>query len=38
MGLILQDASRTLADLDADAAVQSVLTALERETGARLRG
>lgn len=38
MGLILQDASRTLADVDADAAVQSVLTALERETGARLRG
>ncbi len=38
MGLILQDASRTLADVDADSAVQSVLTALERETGARLRG
>ncbi len=38
MGLILQDASRTLADVDADAAVLSVLTALERETGARLRG
>jgi phenylalanyl-tRNA synthetase beta chain len=38
MGLILQEASRTLADVDADFAVQSVLTALERETGARLRG
>jgi phenylalanyl-tRNA synthetase beta chain len=38
MGLILQDASRTLADVDADAAVQSVLTALERDTGAKLRG
>jgi phenylalanyl-tRNA synthetase beta chain len=38
MGLILQEASRTLADVDADSAVQSVLAALERETGARLRG
>ncbi len=38
MGLILQEASRTLADVDADFAVQSVLEALERETGARLRG
>ena len=38
MGLILQEASRTLADVDADSAVQSVLGALERETGARLRG
>ena len=38
MGLILQDASRTLADVDADSAVQSVLNALERETGAKLRG
>ena len=38
MGLILQEASRTLADVDADSAVQSVVAALERETGARLRG
>ncbi len=38
MGLILQEASRTLADVDADSAVQSVLAALEGKTGARLRG
>ncbi|MBK7145790.1 MAG: phenylalanine--tRNA ligase subunit beta [Xanthomonadales bacterium] len=38
MGLILQEASRTLADVDADSAVQSVLAALEQKTGAKLRG
>ena len=38
MGLILQDASRTLADVDADSAIQAVLGALELEVGARLRG
>jgi phenylalanyl-tRNA synthetase beta chain len=38
MGLILQDRSRTLTDLDADQAVASALAALDRDCGARLRG
>jgi phenylalanyl-tRNA synthetase beta chain len=38
MGLILQDASRTLTDLDADNAVAAAIAALERECGAKLRG
>jgi phenylalanyl-tRNA synthetase beta chain len=38
MGLILQDASRTLTDLDADQAVAAALAALDRECGAKLRG
>ncbi|WP_334131402.1 phenylalanine--tRNA ligase subunit beta [Silanimonas lenta] len=37
MGLILQDVSRTLTDLDVDRAVQAALAALERDCGARLR-
>jgi phenylalanyl-tRNA synthetase beta chain len=37
MGLILQDVSRTLTDLDAEQAVQAALAALERDCGARLR-
>ena len=37
MGLILQDVSRTLTDLDVDQAVQAALAALERDCGARLR-
>jgi phenylalanyl-tRNA synthetase beta chain len=38
IGLILQDASRTLTDLDADNAVKAALAALERDCSARLRG
>ncbi|GIX24968.1 MAG: phenylalanine--tRNA ligase beta subunit [Caldimonas sp.] len=37
MGLILQDVSRTLTDLDVDRAVQAALAVLERDCGARLR-
>lgn len=38
MGLILQDASRTLTDQDADRWMAAAVGALEREFGARLRG
>jgi phenylalanyl-tRNA synthetase beta chain len=38
MGLILQDASRTLTDVDADQAVTAALAALDRDCGAKLRG
>jgi len=38
MGLILQDASRTLVDDDADRCVRQVVAALERECKAKLRG
>jgi phenylalanyl-tRNA synthetase beta chain len=38
MGLILQDASRTLTDEDADRCVADALAALERDCMARLRG
>jgi phenylalanyl-tRNA synthetase beta chain len=38
IGLILQDVSRTLTDLDADKAVSEAVEALARECGARLRG
>ncbi len=38
MGLILQDAYRTLTDLDADQAMAAALAALDRDCGARLRG
>ena len=38
MGLILQDRSRTLTDLDADQAVARALAALDQDCGARLRG
>ncbi|HEY4291500.1 phenylalanine--tRNA ligase subunit beta [Luteibacter sp.] len=38
MGLILQDASRTLTDDDADARVADAVRALERSCKARLRG
>jgi phenylalanyl-tRNA synthetase beta chain len=38
IGLILQDASRTLTDLDVEQAVTAALAALERECGAKLRG
>jgi phenylalanyl-tRNA synthetase beta chain len=38
IGLILQDVSRTLTDLDADQAVSEARGALGRECGARLRG
>jgi phenylalanyl-tRNA synthetase beta chain len=37
IGLILQDVSRTLTDLDADQAVSEAIGALGRECGARLR-
>jgi phenylalanyl-tRNA synthetase beta chain len=37
IGLILQDVSRTLTDLDADQAVSDAVAALGRECGARLR-
>ena len=37
MGLILQDVSRTLTDLDADQAVSGALAALGRDCGAKLR-
>jgi phenylalanyl-tRNA synthetase beta chain len=37
LGLILQDASRTLTDADADHTVQSVTLRLERELGAKIR-
>lgn len=38
MGLILQDASRTLTDQDADRAVTAAVVALESAFGAKLRG
>jgi phenylalanyl-tRNA synthetase beta chain len=38
IGLILQDVSRTLTDLDADKAVSEAVAALARDCGARLRG
>jgi len=38
MGLILQDKSRTLTDRDVDAVVAEVVTAIEREHHARIRG
>ncbi|HEX5305679.1 MAG TPA: phenylalanine--tRNA ligase subunit beta [Dyella sp.] len=38
MGLILQDASRTLTDDDADRCVREAVTALEKSCKARLRG
>jgi len=38
MGLILQDASRTLTDDDADRCVRDTVTALEKACKARLRG
>jgi phenylalanyl-tRNA synthetase, beta subunit, non-spirochete bacterial len=38
MGLILQDASRTLVDDDADRCVRQAIAALERECKAKLRG
>jgi phenylalanyl-tRNA synthetase beta chain len=38
MGLILQDASRTLTDLDADQGMAAAIAALERDCGAKLRG
>jgi phenylalanyl-tRNA synthetase beta chain len=38
MGLILQDASRTLTDEDADRFVHDAIAALEQACGARLRG
>jgi len=38
MGLILQDASRTLTDRDVDAVVTAVVAAIGREHGARIRG
>ena len=37
MGLILQDVSRTLTDVDADQAVQDALSGLARDCGATLR-
>ncbi|MCL7714183.1 phenylalanine--tRNA ligase subunit beta [Stenotrophomonas mori] len=37
MGLILQETSRTLTDHDVDAVVTSVVAAIEREHGARIR-
>jgi phenylalanyl-tRNA synthetase beta chain len=37
LGLILQGASRTLTDVDADETVQSVTNRLERELGATIR-
>ncbi len=38
MGLILQDNSRTLNDRDVEAVVTGVVTAIERDHGARIRG
>jgi phenylalanyl-tRNA synthetase beta chain len=38
MGLILQDASRTLTELDVEGAVAAALAALDRDCGAKLRG
>jgi phenylalanyl-tRNA synthetase beta chain len=38
MGLILQDASRTLTDEDADVCVREAITALEQTCRAKLRG
>lgn len=38
IGLILQDSSRTLTDLEVERALAGVIDALARETGARLRG
>jgi phenylalanyl-tRNA synthetase beta subunit len=37
LGLILQDASRTLTDEDADQKTRSVMLGLERELGATIR-
>ena len=37
LGLILQDASRTLTDEDADQKMRSVMLSLEREFGATIR-
>jgi phenylalanyl-tRNA synthetase beta chain len=37
LGLILQDASRTLTDEDADQKLHSVMLSLEREFGATIR-
>jgi phenylalanyl-tRNA synthetase beta chain len=37
LGLILQDASRTLTDADADRTMQTVMLRLERELGAKIR-
>jgi phenylalanyl-tRNA synthetase beta chain len=37
LGLILQDASRTLTDEDADREMHSVMLSLEREFGATIR-
>ncbi|HEY5614114.1 MAG TPA: phenylalanine--tRNA ligase subunit beta [Lysobacter sp.] len=38
MGLILQEESRTLTDVDVDAVVANVMAALQREHGATIRG
>ncbi len=38
MGLILQDVSRTLTDLESETAVQKALAALAQDCGAKLRG
>lgn len=38
MGLILQDVSRTLTDLESESAVQKALAALAEDCGAKLRG
>ncbi|MGH8076554.1 MAG: phenylalanine--tRNA ligase subunit beta [Lysobacter sp.] len=38
MGLILQEESRTLTDADVDAVVAEVMTALQRDHGATIRG
>jgi phenylalanyl-tRNA synthetase beta chain len=38
MGLILQDVSRTLTDVESDAAVQTALQALARDCDAKIRG
>ncbi len=38
MGLILQDNSRTLNDRDVDGAIAGVVSAIERDHGARIRG
>jgi phenylalanyl-tRNA synthetase beta chain len=38
MGLILQDASRTLTDEEVDSCVKRALSALEKDCAARLRG
>ena len=38
MGLILQDVSRTLTDLESESAIQKALAALAEDCGAKLRG